>query len=156
MKRLEKLLERACGYAVLMLLLVYLLGAFVGIEDNGIGLGSFAIILLFGIVISVANLVLSYDKIAMWLRICVHFSALMLAFCTVFIGSGRITDDTQGSYFAAIVIFAFLYTVIALITFLAKKIIRKTDKALDKRAEKRTSDDRSTEEAPKKYTKRYE
>ena len=154
MNNFERLIERACGFTVLMLLLIYLLGAFAGIEDNGIELGSFALILLFGFIIAIANLVIGYNKIAVWLRICLHYSVLLLAFCAVFIGSGRITNNTQGSYFAAVVIFTFLYALIALITFLSKKLVKRTDKAIAKRADKKTAEE--NEEAPKKYTKRYE
>lgn len=154
MNKFEKFVERACGFTVLMLLLVYLLGAFSGIEDNGIELGSFALILLFGFIIAIANLVIGYNKIAMWLRICVHYSVLLLAFCAVFIGSGRITNDTQGSYFAAVVTFTFLYALIAMITFLSKKLVKRTDKALARLTDKKSAEEK--EEAPKKYTKRYE
>ena len=156
MKKIERLIERACGFTVLMALLIYLLGAFAGIQENGITLASFALILLFGIIISVANLVLTYDRFPIWLRICIHFSVLMLTFCIVFIGSGRITNTTQGSYFAAVIIFTFLYAVIATVTFLIKKLIQRADKAVDKRASHKANNDHHEETAAKKYTKRYE
>jgi uncharacterized membrane protein len=154
MKKIEQLLLTSCGFTVLMASILYFLGALVGVENNGMPFGSFALTFVFGVMISLANLVLKYDKLTKWIRIAIHYSVLMLAFCILFVGSGKITNGTQGSFFAAVVVFTFLYALVFICTYFATKLMRRADRKIDKRIADKNKN--KVAEPVKKYEKRYQ
>ena len=131
MKRLEKLLLSGCGYTVLILSLFYLFALFDSYTQAYINFPTFLLIFLFGILVSLAGMILKIDRIKMPLRLLIHYATLLITFCVVFIFTGNLSAGGGSIVFSAIVIFTFLYVILALIVYLVLKFIRKADLKMD-------------------------
>ena len=136
MKRLEKLFLKACAYAVLIVTLFFLFTLATSFTEAAIKIGTFMLILLFGLIIAAADLIFSIEKINKALRLLIHYAALLVTFIVIFVLSGNITAGGGGAVISAIFIFTVLYAVLFTVIFLVKRAVGTADKGLDKRMPK--------------------
>lgn len=148
MKRIQSILLGAAGYTVLILLLFYIFASVSGFTESEIGFGMFALILAFGVLISLADRLLYLDALKLPVRIIIHYAALMVAFSVIFIGSGNIAARGAAAIFVAAVVFTALYAVIFVIAYFVRKGVRGLDTALDRRMPKQNAKKKNTEYKP--------
>ena len=134
MRIIEKLLLKSCAYSVLIVTLFFLFTMVTSFTEAAIRLGTFFLILLFGLLISLSDLILKIEKLHKMLRLLIHYSVLLVAFIVIFIISGNISASGAGAVFSAVFIFTVLYAVISLIVYLAKRSVKSVDAKLGKKA----------------------
>ncbi len=138
MKKLENLLLKACGYTVLILTLLYSFASAENFNESKVGFSTFALILLFGILISLATLVLGMKKPKLPLRILIHYGTLLLAFFVIFMTNGRISVDSPAKTFSTIIIFTLLYALLFGTVYLIRRLVKSADRKLDKKQSKKS------------------
>ncbi len=148
MKRIQSILLGAAGYTVLILLLFYIFASVSGFTDSEIGFGMFGLILAFGVLISLADRLLYLEVLRVPVRIIIHYAALMVAFCVIFIGSGNIAARGAAAIFTAAVVFTALYAVIFVIAYFVKKGVTRLDSTLDRRIPKQGGKKKRSEYKP--------
>ncbi|MBQ8321033.1 MAG: DUF3021 family protein [Clostridia bacterium] len=138
MKRFENILLKGCGFAVLILTLFYIFALTSNYNNATIEFSTFALILAFGMLISFTTMLLGLKKLALPLRIAIHYTSLMVAFCIIFMASGNISADSPAKIFSAVVIFTFLYAMLFGAVYFIKKLVNAVDNKVDKRSKKNT------------------
>ena len=128
MKTLENILHKACSYTVIILGLFYLFGTLTGSNVTLINAKSFLLIALFGLLISLAELILHIKKIHVLIRVLLHYLILLISFYTVFISSGNIKAENAGQIFVAAVIFTIFYAFMFGFVYILRRFISKADK----------------------------
>ena len=132
MKRLENLLLKGCGFTIAILTLFYLFPALSKAANESISFSTFALIFGFGMLISVATMIFEIKSINSAIRILIHYLALMVAFCVVFISTGNISADTPAKVFTAVIIFTVFYAFFFGLTVATKKLVKLIDEKADK------------------------
>lgn len=151
MKRLENFLLKACGFTVAILTLFYLFPALSRAANESISFSTFALIFGFGMLISIATMIFEIKSINLVLRILIHYIALMVAFCTVFISTGNISADTPAKIFTAVIIFTVFYAFFFGLTVGIKKLVRLIDDKADKHSNtKRKTNSKAESKKPYK------
>ena len=134
MKKLENLLLRGCGYTILITVLFFLVAVIGEYTNAAIDFPTMALIFVFGIIISTADLVLGAERLKRVFRVMIHYCVLLLAFFFVFILAGKLRTGGASAIFASIVIFTFLYAFIFTLTYLIRLAVKRADGAIDKKA----------------------
>ena len=134
MKRIENLLLKACGYTLLILTLFYLVALLGEFTVAAIDFHTFALIFVFGVIISAVSLILYVEKIKPIFRVLIHYATLLVSFFVIFLFAGKLNAGGSSVVFSAIIIFTVLYAVIFTITYLIRRAVISADKALDKKA----------------------
>ena len=127
MKKIREIFQGACGITVFTLALFYLFAAISKLSTPRIGFGMFGLIFGFSCLIRLANELLSLERMHMLLRIAIHYTALLISFCVVFITSGNIAGNGAAAVFSAIAVFTFLYALLFTAIYFIKKLIKKLD-----------------------------
>lgn len=148
MKKLESILLHSCAYTVLIATLFFAIAGIMDVHDAKFGFLDFLLIFLFSVVITFANMVLKYEKLNLLLRFIIHYLALLIVFCIVFFNIGNMTATGAAKVFITVIIFTLLYVIIAIITWLAKKSVKKIDKTIQSKAPK-TAKQKSNEYQPR-------
>ena len=133
MKRLETLLLRACGFTIAILTLFYTFAAADNAGKSNIDFSVFALIFGFGLLVSIATMILEIKAIKLPLRILIHYVVLMITFCVVFISTGNIAADSSAKTFTAVIIFTVFYALFFGLFALLKKIVNLIDTKIDRR-----------------------
>jgi hypothetical protein len=133
MKRIEKTLERGSGYTLLILILFYLFAVVANFESKSISFSKFLLILAFGMMISVAELIYSLLNMKAILKIVIHYALLLTSFLIIFLTGDFFTLKGFGGVLVAVIIFTFLYFVIYGIIRLIRVTVGAADKAIDNR-----------------------
>lgn len=144
MRRIEKRFLTGCAYTVIILALFYLFAAITEFTAPAITTGQFFLILLFGILISAAELIYELLKIRRALKCLIHYGVLLVAFCVIFIASGNIASGKGSAIFVAIIIYTFLYFAIWLLFALIKKTLQIADDKLDHTSKPGKNNDQKT------------
>lgn len=131
MRKIEKLFLTGCGYSLLILTLFYIFAAITKFINPAITPGQFALIVLFGFIISLAELLYSILKLKKVLKCFIHYAVLFVAFLVIFIISGNIASAKASGIFVAIIVYTFMYFSIYLIVNLIRKTINAADDKLD-------------------------
>ncbi len=152
MKKIEGILLRACGFTVLILLLFYLFAVATSFVDPAISFPTFVLILTFGFVISFSALVFEIKVLKLPFRIIIHYAALLIAFCAVFVYSGNLSAGGDAAIFTAVAIFTALYSVIFSVSYFLVRAIRAADNRLETKASAKK--DSNKEKSPT-YEPRY-
>ena len=134
MRTIEKLLLKACSYTVLILIMFYTFARTSNFTNAYIDFGTFAIFLLFGAAISLADLVLGEVRLRVVYRIMIHYAVLLIAFCTVFVSMGKISLKSAGAVFTSIVIFTILYAIMFGMVYIIRRAADKGDDFLAAKA----------------------
>ena len=146
MRKLEKILLKSCSYTVLTLALFYTFALISNFTAAYIDLGTFAVIYLFGLIISLTDLVLSVEKLRFIFRIGIHYSVLLTVFCIVFVIMGKISLKSAGAVFSSIIIFTLFYAVMFAIVYILKKLTQKGDDFIESRSNKNNSQKKQKQE----------
>ena len=109
MRRIERLLLTGSGYSILILTIFYAFAAISNFTSPAITFPQYALIVGFGYLIALAELMYNALNLKKWLRGIIHYGVLLLAFCIIFIISGNIKSGRASAIFAAIVLFTMLY-----------------------------------------------
>lgn len=133
MRRIHKLFLVGCGYTVLILGLFYAFAAISNFVMPAIAPGQFVLIFASGLVISLAEFMYEQLKVKKALKCIIHYLVLMVAFCLIFIISGKISAQKPAAVFIAIILFTLLYFVIWTIVHFSRKAINRMDDKLDKK-----------------------
>ena len=155
MKKIESLVMSACALTVLILTIFYLFAMATGYSTPLIDFGTFALILTFGIIISVANLILRIESLKLAARILIHYLSLLVAFTVIFAVNGNLGGGNVGAITAAIIVFTFLYAVIFLICYFAIKPIRAVDRTINSKVAGRQAAKQTEAKKAPKYESRY-
>ena len=109
----RKILVSSCVICTLISIFFYFITAIVNADetliDPAINLPQFLLILLFSLLVALANRLLSVKKLHILLRILIHYATLLAAFLIVFVSAGKLKISGAASLFLAIVIFTVLY-----------------------------------------------
>ena len=135
MRRINKLFLTGCGYAILILTLFYAFAAVSQFVSQAIAPGQFALILLFGFIISIAEFMYEELKVKKVFKCLIHYAVLLVAFYLIFVISGNISVQRPAAIFGAVVIFTVLYFTVYAIVHLVRRAINVADDKLDKRSE---------------------
>lgn len=137
MKKIKSIVLNSTAYTVVILVLFYVYALIGNLTHPAITFGTFLIILLFGFVISLANMIFEIDRLHYVLKLLIHYAALLVAFIFVFIIAGKLSITGIASVFSAIIIFTILYGVIYAISCGVKSALTSVDKS-QKNAKKQT------------------
>ena len=137
MRRINKLFLTGCGYAILILTLFYAFAAVSKFVSQSIAPGQFALILTFGFIISLAELLYEKLKLKKVWKCLIHYGVLLVAFYIIFIISGNIALQRSAAIFAAVIIFTALYFTLYAIIHFVRHAIEKADDKLDKHSAKK-------------------
>ena len=137
MKTIENLLLKACGYTVSILALFYFAGTVSDFTNAFIDFKTFLVILLFGTMISLSELILKAPKLHKLLKLLIHYIVLVL--------SGNIAKKGAGAIFSSLIIFTFFYVLMFLASYFVRKAIKKMDKHLDKNGKKKVPQKKKNE-----------
>jgi hypothetical protein len=112
----RKILVSSCVICTLISVFFYLVAAIVNGEDEtlldpAINLRQFLLILLFSLLVALANRLLSFQKLHIALRIAIHYATLLAAFLVVFVAAGKLKISGPSSVFLSVMIFTVLYAV---------------------------------------------
>ncbi len=146
MRKLEKILLKSCSYTVLTLALFYTFALVGKFTAAYIDFGTFAVFYLFGLIISLTDLVLSVEKLRFIFRIGIHYSVLLTVFCIVFVIMGKISLKSAGAVFSSIIIFTLFYAVMFAIVYILKKLTQKGDYFIESRSNKNNSQKKQKQE----------
>ena len=133
MRRINKLFLTGCGYTVLILTLFYAFAAISKFTSQAIIPGQFALILSFGFIISFAEFMYEELRLKKIYRCLLHYFVLLVAFCFIFIISGKISAQRPSAIFIAVFLYTFMYFTIWAIVHYVRKAINLADKKLDSR-----------------------
>ena len=131
MRKIEKFLLTGSGYAILILTLFYAFAAIGKFTSPAITFPQYLLILAFGYIIALAELMYNVLNLKKWLRGLVHYGVLLLAFCIIFIISGNIKAGRAPAIFAAIILFTMLYFALWGIIHLIRKTVKVADDRID-------------------------
>lgn len=131
MRSINKLFLVACGYTVLILTLLYIFAAISGFIAPAISLGQFALVLSSGLVIALAEFMYDHLKLNKLIKCLIHYVVLLIAFCLIFIISGKISAQRPAAVFVAIMLYTIMYFVIWSIVHFSRKAINGIDDKLD-------------------------
>ena len=129
MEKIKSIILNSTAYTVVILLLFYFYALIGNLTHPAITFGTFLIILLFGFVISLANMIFEIEKLHYAVKLLIHYSALLVSFIFVFIIAGKLSLSGIASVFSAIIIFTFLYAVIYAISYGAKSALNSAKKS---------------------------
>lgn len=139
MRKIEKIFMKASLYTVLMLAFFYIFALITKFTAAYIDFGIFAVILLFGIIISITDLIFDSPKIKRGIQVLTHYFVLLIAFCVIFIIIGKISLKSPSAVFAAIVLFTLLYGIMFGVVYAIKRLINKGDDYIDSKSSKKTA-----------------
>ena len=131
MEQIEKFIKTACMYTVIILFFFYVFAVSNSFDETSIGFGRFALILLFGAIISLAEYIFAI-KISRVFTVLLHYSVLLFAFIIVFLVSG-VLGNAGSRIFVSAVIFTILYAFIFILVYFAKKGVAGLDEKLNKK-----------------------
>ena len=153
MRRFEKMLLCGTGYTVLILTMFYIFAAIVGFEDKSISIGRFFIVLAFGMIIALAELIYNLLTLKRVFKYLIHYALLLIAFIIVFMLGEFITVNGPASVFVGVTIFTALYFLIYGIVYLVRRTVGAADDRLDKHLNQK-ADSRKVDSKPK-YTPKF-
>lgn len=140
MRRIHKMFLTGCGYAILILALFYAFAAVSKFTSTAIAPGQFALILVFGLIIALAEFMYEQLKLKKVFKCLIHYFVLLAAFCSIFIISGNISTKRPAAVFVAIILYTFLYFVIFAIVHFSRKFINFMDDRLEANSKKSKED----------------
>ncbi len=149
MEKVRKIIFKGCTYSVIILLVFYLFGLISGISNAAIALPKFLLILSFGLLISLTDMIFDLPGIKNVVKYTIHYCVLLLSFIIVFIVSSEREIKSSG-IFVAIFIFTLIYSALMLIS----RLIKRTTRIQKSNIASNTSESKATADKPK-YTPIY-
>ncbi len=125
MKHIKSILKEACVYTVIITFLFAFVGLFTLEKNASIPLGQFLIIMLFGLLISLAQCILKLDKLKLTYRYLIHFLVLYTSFMCTFYLTGKVTAKGASGFLICTVIFILCYFFILFLRYLTTTVYKK-------------------------------
>ena len=137
---IRKILVSTCVVATLISVFFYFLAAIVNkveslMDETAITFRQFLLILLFSLLVALANRLLSVKSLHAVLRVAIHYATLLAAFLVVFVAAGKLKISGPASVFLAVMIFTVLYAVFFVAGYFLSRLFR------DAPDEKKKTDD---------------
>ena len=132
MEKAKKIILSATAYTVLILVLFYIYALVGNLTQPAVKFGTFLIILVFGFVISLANIIFEIKRLNHLIKLLIHYLALLLAFIVIFVIAGNLTISGPASVLSAIIIFTVLYAVIYALSYGVRSALRSVSKSTAK------------------------
>lgn len=112
----RKILVSSCVVCTLISVFFYFVAAIVNeveslFDETAVTFRQFLLILLFSLLVALANRLLSVAKLHIAWRILIHYATLLAAFLIVFVAAGKLKISGPSSVFLSIMIFTVLYAV---------------------------------------------
>ena len=112
----RKILVSSCVVCTLISVFFYFVAAIVNeveslFDETAVTFRQFLLILLFSLLVALANRLLSVTKLHIAWRILIHYATLLAAFLIVFVAAGKLKISGPSSVFLSIMIFTVLYAV---------------------------------------------
>jgi len=119
---IRKILVSASVVCTVISVCFYFVAAFVNeveslFDESAVTFRQFLLILLFSLLVALANRLLSFQGLHVTLRVAIHYATLLAAFLIVFIWAGKLKISGAASFFLAIMIFTVLYAVFFLAAY---------------------------------------
>lgn len=133
MNGIGKFFYHICAYTTVICALFYLCAALFSLEDISLSFGRFFLILAFGAVISIAELIFSISRLNNALKYIIHFTSLFAVFLIAFATIKNQSGQTFG--FTSFMTALLIYTAVYLPVFLVLKIFRYTSAKIKKKTE---------------------
>ena len=131
MQRIEKFIKTACTYTVVILFFFYLFAVTNGFDETSIGFGRFGLVLLFGVVIALADFIFTM-QISKLFTVLLHYCVLLFAFIVIFLASG-VLGSAGSRIFISAIVFTILYAILFAAIYFGKKGVSKLDTKLNKK-----------------------
>ena len=125
MEKIKRIALNSCAFTVLIAVLFFAFAKISGLSEVKIDFLHFFVILLFGIVVAIANTLFEIPRLHIVWKFLIHYAILFVAFYIVFLNFANI-DSNKGAavIFTALIVFTFLYVVVAFIAWLFKKAFK--------------------------------
>ncbi len=112
----RKILVSSCVVCTINSVFFYFVAAIVNeveslFDETAVTFRQFLLILLFSLLVALANRLLSFQKLHIALRIAIHYATLLAAFLVVFVAAGKLKISGPSSVFLSVMIFTVLYAV---------------------------------------------
>ena len=156
MRKLEKTLYSAAAYTVLFAIFFYVFALATDIDGKSIGVTKFFIILSFGTICAVADLIYSLLNLKKWVKAVIHYGILVSAFCIIFLFGDYFLVKGAASVFVAITLFTVLYAVFSFTLWLIGKTVSRADDALEAKVSKTAISYPKREKNKESYTQRFQ
>ena len=114
-------------------MLFYVAGSISDFTNPYIDFKTFAVILLFGALISLTELVFRMKRLHAFFKILIHYMVLFCAFTVTFVISGNIAKKGAAAVFSSLIIFTFFYAIMFTAAYFIRKLVKKTDAVIDKK-----------------------
>lgn len=126
---IRKILVSTCVVATLISVFFYFLAAIVNeveslMDETAVTFRQFLLILLFSLLVALANRLLSVKKIPIVARVAIHYATLLAAFLVVFVAAGKLKISGPSSVFLAVMIFTVLYAVFFVAGYFLSRLFR--------------------------------
>ncbi len=128
MKKIGNILLNGCAYSILILFLFYLFAVISGISGVGIAFSKFILIVFFGFLIALTNLIFDLPNIKLILKYLIHYSVLLTAFSFIFLLSDSVSGKKTSFIFVCVFIFTVLYAAVLSAVLLIKRMLHSADK----------------------------
>lgn len=132
MRAIKNVLTKGCIYTVAIMTVFYLFVLISDFQEKSMGIDKYFIILGFGFLISISNLVFDF-KIPAVVKYLINYTVLVTGFCIIFISSTSGSDNKFIRFFVAIVIFSLVYGLCLALRSLLKGL-RAKNKSSEQRA----------------------
>ena len=125
---IRRVLTSSCIVCTVISVFFYFLAAIVNeveelFDETAVTFRQFLLILLFSVLVALANRLLSVRRLHVALRVLIHYATLLAAFLVVFIWAGKLKISGPASVFLAIMIFSVLYLVFFLAAFFTLRFL---------------------------------
>ena len=133
MNGIQKFFYHVCAYTTVISILFYVCAAIFSLSEISLSFGRFFLILAFGAVISIAELIFSIPHLNNALKYIIHFTSLFAVFLIAFVTIKNRGGQTFGfiSFMTALLIYTVAYllifSVLKLFRFASAKIKKKTE-----------------------------
>ncbi len=125
---IRKTLTSSCVVCTVISVVFYFIAAIVNeveelFNETAVTFRQFLLILLFSVLVALANRLLAVKRLHVALRILIHYATLLAAFLVVFIWAGKLKISGPASFFLAVMIFSVLYLVFFLVSYFTLRFL---------------------------------
>ena len=125
---IRKILVSSCVVCTVISIFFYFIAAIVNeveslFNETAVTFRQFLLILLFSVLVALANRLLSVSRLHVALRILIHYATLLAAFLVVFIRAGKLKINGPAAVFLSIMIFTVLYVAFFLLAYFTLRFL---------------------------------
>ncbi len=131
MHEFKKILLSGCAYTVIILTFIYIFAAIAELASAGIAFLTFALIALFGFLLSLADTLCDIFKLKSILKCIIRYVVIVISILIVYSTFSKGAQTRASTVFAVLFVFTILYVGFS---FLAVLISRSFEKATDRKS----------------------